>query len=158
MTLKKQLVVSALIPDYLGRIFVQKRTMTRRMFPGCWDLVGGHVEENEDALSALEGEIYEETGWTLREVAHELTTKLWHDGPNEYEERQFIVNVDGDLRKPALETNKVSDWMWVDRANVEKLKEKRKPGDQWIYNSVMEALGVLERRPAPDRRVDSKSP
>jgi 8-oxo-dGTP pyrophosphatase MutT (NUDIX family) len=84
MTLKKQLVVDALIPDYLGRIFVQKRTMTRRMFPECWDLVGGHVEENEDALSALEREIYEETGWTLREVTHELTTKLWHDGPNEY--------------------------------------------------------------------------
>ena len=44
MTPKKQLVVSALIPDHLGRIFVQKRTMTRKMFPGCWDLVGGHVD------------------------------------------------------------------------------------------------------------------
>jgi 8-oxo-dGTP pyrophosphatase MutT (NUDIX family) len=83
MTLKKRLVVSALIPDQQGRIFVQKRTMTSRMFPRCWDLVGGHVEENEDALSTLEREIYEETGWTLGEVVHELTTKPWHDGPNE---------------------------------------------------------------------------
>jgi 8-oxo-dGTP pyrophosphatase MutT (NUDIX family) len=157
MTPKKQLVVSALIPDHLGRIFVQKRTMTRRMFPGCWDLVGGHVEENEDELSALEREICEETGWTLSEVVYELTTKPWHDGPNEYEERQFIVNVDGDLQRPALEISKVSDWMWVDRANVEKLKENRKLGDQLIYNSVLEALDVLERRPNPDRRTASKS-
>jgi len=144
MTAKKQLVVSALIPDHLGRIFVQKRTMTRRMFPGCWDLVGGHVEENEDELSALEREIYEETGWTLSEVVYELTTKPWHDGPNEYEERQFIVEVDGDLQRPALEAGKVSGWMWVDRTKVDKLKENRQPGDQLIYDSVVEALDVLE--------------
>jgi 8-oxo-dGTP pyrophosphatase MutT (NUDIX family) len=156
MTLKRQLVVSALIPDQLGRIFVQKRTMTRRMFPGCWDLVGGHVEENEDALSALEREIYEETGWTLSKVVHELTTKSWHDGLSDCEERQFIVNVDGDLQTPALETSKVLDWMWVDRANVEKLKENRMPGDQLVYNSVLEALDVLERRLTPNRG-ESKS-
>ena len=157
MSPKKQLVVSALIPDHLGRIFVQKRTMTRRMFPGCWDLVGDHVEESEDGLSALKREIYEETGWALSEVVYELTTKPWHDGPIEYEERQFIVNVDGDLQRRALETSKVSDWMWVDRANVEKLKENRKLGEQLIYSSVLEALDVLERRPTPDRRAESKS-
>jgi 8-oxo-dGTP pyrophosphatase MutT (NUDIX family) len=119
--------------------------------------VGGHVEENENALAALEREIYEETGWTLSKVVHELTTKPWHDGPNDCEERQFIVNVDGDLQRPALETSKVSDWMWVHRANVEKLKENRVPGDQLVYNSVLEALDVLERRPAPDRGAESKS-
>ena len=157
MALKKRLVVSALIPDRLGRIFVQKRTMTRRMSPGCWDLVGGRVEENEAALSALEREIYEETGWTLGEVVHELTTKPWRDGPNEYEERQFIVNVDGDLQRPALETSKVSGWMWVDRENEERLKENRMPGDHLIYKSVLEALDVLDRRPPPDRGAESKS-
>jgi hypothetical protein len=34
--------------------------------------------------------------------------------------------------------------MWVDRAHVEMLKENRKPGDQLIYDSVLEALDVLE--------------
>ena len=34
--------------------------------------------------------------------------------------------------------------MWVDRANVEKLKENRTPRDHLIYNSVLEALDVLE--------------
>jgi 8-oxo-dGTP pyrophosphatase MutT (NUDIX family) len=68
MDSKKQLVASALILDGLGRIFVQQRTPTRRLFPGCWDLVGGHVEENEDVISALRREIREETGWTLRTI------------------------------------------------------------------------------------------
>jgi 8-oxo-dGTP pyrophosphatase MutT (NUDIX family) len=145
MSSKKQLVASALIPDGLGRIFVQQRTLTRRMFPGCWDLVGGHVEENENAISALKREIREETGWTLRTILHEISIKAC-DGPNAYEERQFIVDVDGDLQKPVLEAGKVSGWMWVDRTNVEKLKENRRPGDQLIYDSVLEALDVLESR------------
>lgn len=131
--------------------------MTRKMFPGCWDLVGGHVEENEDCFSALQREIHEETGWTLSEIVCQLTTKQWHDGPNEYEDRQFIVNVDGDLQKPAVETSKVSDWMWVDRASVETLKQNRKLADQLIYDSVLEALDVLERRPPLDRRKESES-
>jgi 8-oxo-dGTP pyrophosphatase MutT (NUDIX family) len=146
MDSKKQLVATALIPDGFGRIFVQQRTMTRRMFPGCWDLVGGHVEENEDTISALKREIREETGWILRTILHEISTKPWSDGPNEYEERQFIVDVDGDQQKPVLEAGKVSGWMWVDRTNVEKLKENRQPGDQLIYDSVLEALDVLEGR------------
>jgi ADP-ribose pyrophosphatase YjhB (NUDIX family) len=51
MTSKKRLVASALIPDDQGSIFVQRRM--RRLLPGCWDLIGGHVEDDEDVLSAL---------------------------------------------------------------------------------------------------------
>jgi 8-oxo-dGTP diphosphatase len=146
MDSKKQLVAAALIPDGSGRIFVQQRTMTRKMFPGCWDLVGGHVEENEDVISALKREIREETGWTLRTIVHEIGTKPWNDGPNDYEERQFIVDVDGDLLKPVLEVGKASASMWVDRTNVERLRENRQPGDRLIYDSVLEALDFLEAR------------
>ena len=143
MDSKKQLVASALIPDGSGRIFVQQRTLTRKLFPGCWDLVGGHVEDNEDVISALSREIREETGWTLRTIRHEISIKAWSDGPNDYEERQFIVDVDGDLRKPVGEAGKGAGWMWVDRSNVEKLKDNRQPEDQLIYDSVLEALGIV---------------
>ncbi len=26
------------------RIFAQSRSLTRKLFPGCWDFVGGHLE------------------------------------------------------------------------------------------------------------------
>ncbi len=125
---------------------MQRGTMTRRLFPGCWDLIGGHAEDDEEVLSALRGEIHEEAGWILKAVVHELAVKHWNDGPTGYEERQFIVGVEGEQRNPVLETSKVSEFMWVDRANVERLKENRKPGDQLIYDSVLEALDVLETR------------
>jgi 8-oxo-dGTP pyrophosphatase MutT (NUDIX family) len=92
--------------------------MTRRLFPGCWDLIGGHVEDGEEVLSALRREIHDETGWILKVVVHELAAKHGNDGPTEYEDRQFIVGVEGELRNPVLETSKVSEFMWVDRANV----------------------------------------
>jgi 8-oxo-dGTP pyrophosphatase MutT (NUDIX family) len=114
--------------------------MTRQLFPGCWDLIGGHVEDDKDVLSALTREIREETGWVLKTVVQELVAKHWNDGATEYEERQFIVRVEGELRNPVLEKNKVSEFMWVDRANLDRLKENRKPGDQLIYDSVLEAL------------------
>ena len=107
-------------------------------------MIGGHVEHDEDLLSALRREIHEETGWSLKFVSHELAPKYWNDGAMEYEERQFIVGVEGELRNPALETSKVSEFMWVDRARVEKLRENRTQGDQLIYDSVLEALDILE--------------
>jgi 8-oxo-dGTP pyrophosphatase MutT (NUDIX family) len=144
MSSRKQLIASALVSDDRGCVFVQRRSSTRRLFPGCWDLIGGHVEDGEDALSALRREIREETGWILKSVVHELTPKLWNDGPTEYEERQFIVTIDGELTKPVLEMSKVSESMWVDRVSVEKLKENREPDDRLIYDSVLEALDLLE--------------
>ena len=149
MTSKKRLVASALIPDDQGSIFALRRTMTHRLFPGCWDLIGGHVEDDEDVLSALRREIREETGWVLKAVVQELAAKHWNDGATEYEERQFIVRVEGELRNPVLEKSKVSEFMWVDRANLDRLKENRKPGDQLIYDSVLEALDALEARQTP---------
>ena len=146
MTSKRQLIATALVLDEQGRIFVQRRGPERRLFPGCWDLIGGHVEHDEDLIAALKREIHEETGWRLKSVFCELIPKYWNDGAMEYEERQFIAEVQGELRTPVLETNKVSEFMWVDRARVEKLKENRKPGDQLIYDSVLEALHLLEAR------------
>lgn len=144
MSLKKRVIASAMVLNDRGCVFVQKRSMTRRLFPGCWDLIGGHVEEDEEIISALGREIHEETGWHLRSIIHELSPKHWVDGLAQYEERQFIVVIDGDLARPTLEEDKVSEAMWVDHGNVERLKENRGPDDQLVFNSVVEALDALQ--------------
>ena len=63
---QRQCVVGALRPDGCGRVFEHRRGWHRRLLPGCWDIVGGHVEADEDLLAALERDIAEETGWRLR--------------------------------------------------------------------------------------------
>ncbi|MEU8295720.1 NUDIX domain-containing protein [Micromonospora sp. NPDC048909] len=51
----------ALIVRDDGRIFFQRRSPERRLFPDCWDVVGGHLEPGdglnrriaEEAFAAL---------------------------------------------------------------------------------------------------------
>jgi isopentenyldiphosphate isomerase len=46
-----------------GQLFLQKRAMTKDLFPGKWDTsVGGHVNPSENIENALKREILEELG------------------------------------------------------------------------------------------------
>ncbi|HEY8179853.1 MAG TPA: NUDIX domain-containing protein, partial [Candidatus Limnocylindria bacterium] len=65
-------IAGAVIHDGSGRIFMQRRSPDRDLFPGAWDIVGGHVESGEGILDALRREVTEETGWTLRRVVDDL--------------------------------------------------------------------------------------
>jgi 8-oxo-dGTP pyrophosphatase MutT (NUDIX family) len=105
---------AALIFDGAGRIFVQRRSPGRRLFPGAWDAVGGHLEPGETALEALRREIHEETGWRLESILAELgpVTYTGDDGLTRTEE-DFLVRVEGDLERPRLEQDKHTEYRWV---------------------------------------------
>ncbi len=45
-----------------GRGLLLHRAPTRRWYPDCWDLPGGHVEHGETAHAALQRELLEELG------------------------------------------------------------------------------------------------
>src|SRR5689334_2043959 len=70
-------VVGALIMNPEGQVFVQQRTPHRNFLPGCWDIVGGHVEPGETLIAALAREIQEETGWQLQYVTRLVTIIDW---------------------------------------------------------------------------------
>lgn len=151
MALPIRFVVSALICDGHGRIFVQRRAADRCLFPDCWDLVGGHVDPGETNLEALAREIREETGWRLARVGAELRPKPWTADRQDYLERQFIIGVDGDLDRPAIETTKVSEWLWITPDIVGLLKQNRPAGDTLIHDSVVEAFALLASPRGPWR-------
>src|SRR5262245_55630564 len=94
----KQWVVGAIIINAHQQAFVQKRSLDRRLFPGCWDIVGGHVELNETLEMALRREIQEETGWQLLRILDVVTFLEWDAGDNKRkQEADFLVEVAGDL-------------------------------------------------------------
>src|SRR6266567_7435531 len=43
----RQCVVGALIRNAQGHLLVQKRAPNRKLYPDCWDIIGGHVEVGE---------------------------------------------------------------------------------------------------------------
>ena len=96
-------VAGAVVIDERGNAFAQRRSATRKVFPHCWDIVGGHVEEGESMLQALSREIREETGWALSAVVAELYRLDWDPGDGRTRrEVDYLVRVDGDLAAPAL--------------------------------------------------------
>lgn len=60
MTTRIRLSVAAFVRD--GLVLLVHRHPSRRWYPDCWDLVGGHVEPNESPDQAVARECHEELG------------------------------------------------------------------------------------------------
>ncbi|MBL1094813.1 MULTISPECIES: NUDIX hydrolase [Streptomyces] len=135
--------VGAVILNRRGEAFAQKRSADRRLFPGAWDIVGGHVEPGETLLEALAREVTEETGWRLRRVRTLLGVTAWtgDDGGGLRHEADYLVEVDGDLDRPALEWTKHSAYDWFGPADLHRLTENRAPGELLIHDLIARATG-----------------
>ena len=56
--------VHVLVHDHNGRLFLQRRSLSKDTFPGCWDSsCSGHVDAGEDYPIAARRELVEELGW-----------------------------------------------------------------------------------------------
>lgn len=138
-----QCCVGALVTDGHGHVFVHRRGWTRSLFPGAWDLVGGHVELGETLLDAVTREVAEETGWTV--VGEPRLVHTWDWAPPDEpdavrREFDFLVEVEGDLDAPRLERPKHVEGAWVGRGAVDLLAEGRTDGDTAIRDVI--AIGL----------------
>lgn len=136
------LIVCCLIVNPQGQIFVQKRKADRDRLPNCWDLVGGHVEADETILQALQREIKEETGWELDTIKNYLGFFDWQIDGRKKRDLHFIVTVK-DYQNLQLETDKVSEYLWIDENNLELLTpSSHDPFPNYITDLVAKALNV----------------
>lgn len=143
-------VVGAVILDDRNRAFIQRRSAHRRLFPNCWDIVGGHVEPGETAEQALGRELTEETGWELRDIVLSLGDCTWvgTDGRTRHE-RDFLVTVDGDLDKPELEWDKHPECRWIGADELDVLLENREPGDVLLRDILANAFRTIKAAGLP---------
>ncbi|TDC62329.1 NUDIX domain-containing protein [Streptomyces hainanensis] len=144
--------VGAVILNERGEVFAQRRSPRRRLFPDTWDLVGGHVEPGESLLAALVREVAEETGWRVRRVRRFLGVLTWvgDDGLGRRHEADYLVDVSGDLAAPALEWEKHPEFGWFGPAELDRLKENRRPEDQLVHRVAARALGLAPGLPRRD--------
>lgn len=146
MTSKPLRCAGALIVDDHGRIFVQRRSPTRRLFPDAWDIAGGHVEPGESPEEALYREVREETGWSVSHLLGEIGEYAYcgDDGIDRVE-TDFLVRVDGDLNTPRLETGKHTEYRWITTADLDLLDESRDVDDGLIRRIVEDGFAALRR-------------
>jgi RimJ/RimL family protein N-acetyltransferase/8-oxo-dGTP pyrophosphatase MutT (NUDIX family) len=129
-----------LIQDERHRVYVHRRTASRRLFPGIWDIVGGHLEDGETPEEALAREVEEETGWRVREIVAAVTDWEWEYEGRVRRELDYLVTVDGDLRQPRLEEGKHDASAWVGPDNLELLMVNRTDGDRRLRDIVAHAV------------------
>lgn len=141
----RRVVVGALVTDRRGRIYVQRRSEERALFPGCWDIVGGHVDEGEELTAALAREIEEETGWRLKALGPVVEVVDWSaDDGVLRREIDLLALVEGDLANPILEAGKHSEGRWLERHELPVLLERRDEDDRWVHDTVARAFELLE--------------
>lgn len=131
-----------MIRDSRNRVFLHRRSPHRRVLPGAWDVVGGHVEAGETAEQALGREIAEETGWRLLRIEAAIADWRWqHDGVAR-RERDYLVEVDGDLSSPLLEDGKHDAYAWMGPQDLDVLAEGRADDDRGLSNVVAKATRI----------------
>jgi GMP synthase PP-ATPase subunit/8-oxo-dGTP pyrophosphatase MutT (NUDIX family) len=125
--------VLAIIVNSKGEVFTQKRLPTKKTFPNIWEVsCGGHIEENETILQALEREITEETGWKLKKIYEYAGVVDTIANNKTYRCFPFFVEVDGDLSNPKLELDSVSDSKWIDETGLDFVEENLQAGYKTI--------------------------
>jgi 8-oxo-dGTP diphosphatase len=129
-----------------GRIFFQKRSATRKLFPDTWDIVGGHVEDGETLDETLRREIEEETGWELSIVLATVGDYRYtgEDGFVRLE-TDFLVRVDGDLGRPRLEAGKHTEYRWLGPDELAVLDQSSGVNDGMIRRIAEDGFAVLHR-------------
>lgn len=143
--------VGAFIRDERNRVYVHRRSPDRRLLPGIWDVVGGHVERGETAEQTLAREVEEETGWTLRKIEAVIAEWEWlpderhtTDEANRFPrlERDYLIEVDGDLSAPRLEEGKHDACRWVGSDELDLMMIGRTDGDRRLRDLVAKAVRI----------------
>jgi isopentenyl-diphosphate delta-isomerase len=107
-----------LVHDAAGRIFLQRRSLTKDTFPGCWDSsCSGHVDAGEDYVTAARRELGEELGWHDTSLPLRPFVRL---SPSEITGHEFIeVFLLGPVAGPfTLHPEEISEGGWFTPAEI----------------------------------------
>ncbi|HTF11355.1 MAG TPA: NUDIX domain-containing protein [Asanoa sp.] len=137
---------AGVVVDDDGRLFIQRRSPTRKLFPDTWDIVGGHLEPGETLDEALRREVEEETGWRVSVVLGTIGEYryLGNDGLERLE-TDFLIRVDGDLSRPRLEAGKHTAYKWITRDEIGVLDENKGIDDGLIRQIIEGGFALLRQ-------------
>ena len=107
-----------------GQVLLQKRSVSKKMWPNMWDMTaGGHVLSGEFGFEAILREAKEELGIELEEkdlrfIGSVISTDKKGDIINRHFNEYFIANKDLDETKLELQPEEVSEVKWVDKDEI----------------------------------------
>ncbi|MCE0483805.1 MAG: NUDIX domain-containing protein [Methylacidiphilales bacterium] len=116
--------VHVMIHDATGRLFLQKRSLLKDTFPGCWDSsCSGHLDTGEDYATAARRELGEELGWHDASLSLRPVVNLSACPETGHEFIQIYVM--GPLTGPfQLHPEEIIEGRWVSPGELDALVEK----------------------------------
>ncbi len=116
--------VHVLVHDPAGNLFLQRRSLSKDTFPGCWDSsCSGHVDVGENYVTAARRELGEELGWHDQSLPLRPLFKL-HASPETGHEfiKIFLL---GPLSGPfKLHPEEITEGRWIVPDELDSLLEK----------------------------------
>ena len=135
-------VVHVCLFDSRGRLLIQRRSESKRYWPGTWDVsVGGAVDAGETSRQAAERETREELGLTLDlGDARPSLSVNFAGGFDDF----FLAERDVDLGELRLQREEVAEVRWAELPELRELVDR---GAFTAYPmSFLELLFDLHRR------------
>lgn len=99
-----------------GKMLLEHRAETRKNYPGCWALFGGHLEEGEHPEETLRREIKEELGYTLSNPVF-----LYTQGLKTGSEKHVFVELYDDKQSISLNPHESQGYGWFGFEEYKKL-------------------------------------
>lgn len=105
-----------------NQMLIQKRTTTKKVFPGLWDVsVGGGVLAGETSEQAMKREVEEELGVNL-DFGY-FRPQLTVNFRNGFDDYYLIKDFDVDLSTLSYQKEEVEQLLWADKETVLKFIE-----------------------------------
>ncbi len=143
----KEIIIDFILHDTKGRkILVQKRAMTRSLFPGAWEFPGGHLEPHETLVGCLKRLVFEEGQMYLNDIIDMVHLFTW-DSDKDVVNLQFLVNATGNFTP---NRDKISEHRLIDIDGLGPLFQAGKESP--IYRGAFYAFEYLKMQ--DEDRVD----
>jgi isopentenyl-diphosphate delta-isomerase type 1 len=110
-----------MVHDAAGKLFLQRRSLGKDTFPGCWDSsCSGHLDAGEDYPTAARRELGEEIGWHDTSLPLRPLTKLSACAETGHEFIQIYLL--GPIAGPFdLNPAEITEGRWVTPAELDAL-------------------------------------
>jgi len=128
------IAAAALVRD--GRVLLVHRRRSRRAYPDCWDLAGGHVEAGESPRQAVKRESLEELGVTVKDP---VPMRLTHTDPALDIHAFLITRWQGEPRNAAPDEH--DDLRWFSSTDLTGLKLAHPASLPDIVNAIRSVRG-----------------
>lgn len=125
------------------KVLLLKRSETSKKFPGYWIGPGGHVDENEDILTAAIREVEEETG--VKASSSKISLKVIaignHSDRNEtYLVHYFLIHLDSDQK---IVNSDEGSSTWIPLQDVLTMEKVFPPFKYYLEHALNERSGIL---------------